>query len=241
MPATRKSDLEAVLMTGASGLIGSRLCERLKGRYDLIGMDIRPPQDARLPVDHIDTDLTDDTSVRAALERVQADHGSRLASVIHLAAYYDFSGEPSPLYDELTVAGTRRLLRGLHEHGFAVDQFVFSSSLLVMSPDDDSPLTEHSPTEAEWAYPRSKLEAEQVIREEHGSIPYVILRIAGVYDEQCHSLPVSQQIARIDEKQAESFPATSRTARRWCIGTTWSSVFAKSWSVEESSAAENCS
>ena len=201
-PQTR----ETILITGASGLIGARVARELQNDYSLVGLDVEPPGDSSLPLDHVDADLTDDDSVNAALDAVQAKHGSRLASVIHLAAYYDFSGEPSPLYDELTVQGTRRLLQGLQQKNFQVEQFVFSSSLLVMRPDETGrEISELSATRAEWAYPQSKLEAEEVIRKEHGDIPYVILRIAGVYDEQCHSLPVSQQIARIYEKQMESF------------------------------------
>ncbi len=72
-------------------------------------------------------------------------------------------------------------------------------------------LNETSPVQAEWKYPESKLAAEQVIREEHGEIPAVVLRIAGVYDEDCHSLPIAQQIRRIYEKQFDSrfFPGNA--------------------------------
>jgi nucleoside-diphosphate-sugar epimerase len=204
--ASQSEHPQTVLITGASGLIGQRVAARLKDEYTLVGMDPDSPEDEQAQVDHVDTDLTDDAGTREALEQVRSRHGNRLASVIHLAAYYDFSGEPSPLYDELTVEGTRRLLRELHQQNFEVEQFVFSSSLLVMQPqEEEGPLTESSRTEAEWAYPQSKLRAEEVIREQRGEIPAVILRIAGVYDEQCHSLPVSQQIARIYEKQMESF------------------------------------
>jgi nucleoside-diphosphate-sugar epimerase len=135
---------------------------------------------------------------------VESQHGREIASVAHLAAYYDFSGEPSPLYDELTVEGTRRLLRGLQD--FRVEQFIFSSSLLVMEPaEEGEKVTETSPVEGTWDYPRSKIEAEQVIRDTRGSIPAVILRLAGVYDEDCHSVPISQQIGRIHQKQFESY------------------------------------
>ena len=53
---------------------------------------------------------------------------------MHLAAYYDFLGEPSPKYDEITVRGTGRMLRGLHELDFQVEQFIFSSTMLVHRP-----------------------------------------------------------------------------------------------------------
>lgn len=206
MNGTSEPTSRPVVITGASGLIGSRLCRQLAPSYELVALDVKSPSEQSLPVHHIDTDLTDDGSVREALQQIQATHGSHLVSVVHLAAYYDFSGEPSPLYEQLTVQGTRRLLRGLQDQGFHVEQFVFSSSLLVMEPDEQGRhVSELSSTRAEWAYPQSKLRAEEVIRKEHGSIPYVILRIAGVYDERCHSLPISQQIARIYEKQLESY------------------------------------
>ena len=97
-------------------------------------------------------------------------------------------------------------MRELHRQNLDVEQFVFSSSLLVMKPDEKGRrISELSETRAEWAYPQSKLKAEKIIHEEHGQFPTVILRIAGVYDEQCHSLPISQQIARIYEKQLESY------------------------------------
>lgn len=52
-----------------------------------------------------------DESVQEALQRVRTGYGGRIASVIHLAAYYDFSGEPSDKYEQITVRGTERLLR----------------------------------------------------------------------------------------------------------------------------------
>ncbi|MEW4453452.1 NAD(P)-dependent oxidoreductase [Bremerella sp. JC817] len=194
-----------VLVTGSGGLIGSRVCPRLQERYTVVGIDLHPPEE---PNEHLDdwyrVDLTEQDSVSQAIAQVKADYGDRLASVIHLAAYYDFSGDPSPLYDELTVNGTRRLIDELQT--MHVEQFQFSSSLLVMeSVGVGQRLTERSPTNAEWAYPESKLKTERVLQEERGDIPVLVLRIAGVYDEQGHSLPVSHQIQRIYEKQMESY------------------------------------
>ncbi|MEX0729122.1 MAG: NAD(P)-dependent oxidoreductase [Planctomycetaceae bacterium] len=193
-----------VIITGASGLIGSRIIARLGQNYRLVGLDVMPPSAGK--IHFIETDLTDDASVTHALTESREKFGAAVASVIHLAAYYDFSGEPSPMYDKLTVEGTRRLLRELHRRELNVEQFVFSSSLLVMEPDEKGRhISELSQTRAEWAYPQSKLRAEEVIREERGQIPVVILRLAGVYDEHCHSVPISQQIARIYEKQLASY------------------------------------
>jgi nucleoside-diphosphate-sugar epimerase len=197
-----------VIVAGGVGLIGSKVITALAPHYRLIGLDVKRPKQDVAGADWIECDVTKDESVKGALSRVREKYGERLASVVHLAAYYDFSGAPSPLYRTLTVEGTRRLLQGLRE--FHVEQFVFSSTLLVMKPVDDEEeiITEQSPVESAeetWDYPRSKIEAERVIAQERGRIPTVILRIAGVYDNECHSIPIAQQISRIYEKQLVSY------------------------------------
>jgi nucleoside-diphosphate-sugar epimerase len=193
-----------VLVTGSEGLIGSRLIKALAPLYQIVGLDVKATPNRGSESAFVRCDLTQDASVTAALDEVVDRFGSQLASVVHLAAYYNFTGEPSPLYEQLTVEGTRRLLRRLRK--LNVEQFVFSSSLLVMRPAEiGETITENSATEGTWDYPESKLDAEQVIREERGAVPAVILRIAGVYDEDGHSIPIGQQIARIFEKKIESY------------------------------------
>jgi nucleoside-diphosphate-sugar epimerase len=197
-----------VLVTGSAGLIGSELIATFAPYYRVAGLDVKRPKQEVAGAEWIECDVTKDQSVKQALSVVREQYGERIASVIHLAAYYDFSGAPSPLYRTLTVEGTRRLLKELQM--FQVEQFVFSSTLLVMKPveEEGEIITERSPVESEeeaWDYPRSKLEAERVIRLERGSIPAVVLRIAGIYDEKCHSTPLAQHISRIYEKRLESY------------------------------------
>src|SRR5688572_25287054 len=201
-----KTGKPIVLVTGSAGLIGTRVVKALSSNFEVVGLDLKRPEKTVAGTDFIECDLTKDESVVRSLDKVREKHGDRLASVIHLAAYYDFSGEPSDMYRKLTVEGTFRLLKQLRE--FETEQFVFSSSLLVMEPaeEEDKRITEFSPLEDEpWDYPRSKIEAEQLIRQERGRIPTVILRIAGVYDEDCHSIPIAQHISRIYEKKFESY------------------------------------
>ncbi len=108
----------------------------------------------------------------------------------------------------MTVDGTRRLLEGLG--GFEVEQFWFSSTMLVHAPAErpGDEVDESDPISPEWDYPRSKVATEKLLRAERGDIPIVLARIAGVYDEWCHSIPIAHQIKRIAERDltAYAFP-----------------------------------
>jgi nucleoside-diphosphate-sugar epimerase len=204
---TVEAQQEVALVTGSNGLIGRAVTQRLAERYRIVGFAHHLPSDAaseRLPtVMSVPLDLTSDDSVGEALAEVRQRCGTHIASVIHLAAYYDFSGEPSPLYEELTVRGTERLLRRLQD--FDVEQFTFSSTMLVYAPcEPGQRIAEDWPVEPKWDYPQSKVRTEAVIRAERGRVPCVLLRIAGVYDDQCHSIPLAHQIQRIYERQLVS-------------------------------------
>jgi len=203
---------ETVIITGSSGLIGSSLVNRLAERYRVVGFDLERPPHPPPVAECVCVDLTSDDSVRAGLDRVRHGYGEQIASVIHLAAYYDFSGEPSPKYEEITVQGTGRLLRGLN--AFEVKQFVFSSTMLVHAPcAPGERINEDWPLEPKWDYPKSKVRTEELIRKQRGNIPATILRIAGVYDDKCHSIPLANQIQRIYERRLTSRVFPGNTSR----------------------------
>jgi nucleoside-diphosphate-sugar epimerase len=201
---------DVILVTGSSGLIGSATIRRLANGRLLVGFDREGPPHPPRAAECVHVDLTSDESVREGVERVRFAYGNRIASVIHLAAYYDFSGEPSPLYEQLTVGGTERLLRALE--GFEVEQFVFSSSMLVHAPcNPGERITEQSPLLPKWDYPQSKVDTEHLLHEQHGDVPLLVLRIAGVYDDRCHSIPIAHQVQRIFERRLIShvFPGVT--------------------------------
>src|SRR5437870_518663 len=107
------TQMETVIVTGSSGHIGYAVASRLAERFRVVGFDHEGPPDPPPTADCVSVDLTSDQSVREALGGVRERYGAHLAAAIHLAAYYDFSGEPSPKYEQVTVRGTERLLRGL--------------------------------------------------------------------------------------------------------------------------------
>src|SRR6266545_4358939 len=193
-----------VLVTGSSGCIGRAVVRRLARTFRIVGFDreggdTHPPREAEC----VCMDLTSDDSVREAFERVRYAYGDRLVSVIHLAAYYSFSGEPSPLYDEITVRGTGRLLRALRT--FHVEQFVFSSTMLVHAPcRPGERIREDWPLDPRWDYPRSKVATEDLIRRERGEIRSVSLRLAGVYNDECRAPLLANQMQRVFERTLTS-------------------------------------
>lgn len=194
---------EVILVTGSSGLIGSAVVKRFAESFNVVGFDRAGPPYPPPVAECVCVDPASEESVQYGLDRVRYGYGGYIASVIHLAAYYDFSGEPSPKYEEVTVRGTERLLRGLKN--FRVEQFVFSSTMLVHARcEPEQRINEDWPLEPKWDYPRSKVKTEQLIRAERGDIPVVLLRIAGVYDDLCHSIPLSHQIQRIYERRLTS-------------------------------------
>ena len=193
---------ELIIVTGSCGRIGTEVVKRLNAKYTVVGFDLLscplPGQD-----DLIQVNLGSDVSVEQAFDQIKSRYRTHIASVIHLAAYYSFSEKSSPKYQEITVKGTERLLEQLKR--FEVEQFLFTSTMLIHAPKaPGKPITEESPIAPTWDYPLSKVQTEELIHEKRGDIPSVLLRIAGVYDNQCHSIPISHQIQRIYEKQLEA-------------------------------------
>ena len=191
------SEKPIVIITGASGNIGSALTKRLRKDYQVVGMD-RPQTKS-----DIDVDLTSDDSVKLGFKQFRDTYGAKIAAVIHLAAYFDFTGEKSPLYDEVNVKGTTRLMDALGD--FEVERFIYSGTMLVHRPAPPGDLVnETSPIEPKWAYPESKAETEAVIAEYTDRIPCTLLHLAGLYDEKSAVPTLTHQIARIYERDLKS-------------------------------------
>lgn len=208
----------SVIVTGSAGLLGVPVCRELAARgyevfaFDRVGMPEPPKELAN--VHDIEFEVTDYSIVRGAVEEVRRRNGDRVASVVHLAAYYDFSGEDSPLYKKVTLEGTDRLLNALQS--VELEQFLFASTMLVHAPCEvGEHLREDDPLLAKWPYPDSKIKTEQLIRDGHPEVRSVLLRIAGVYNEMGQQPTLVQQIKRIYDRdfQGYFFPGDTATGQ----------------------------
>jgi nucleoside-diphosphate-sugar epimerase len=194
---------QVIIVTGSCGRIGANVVRRLSKDYRIVGFELLKALYASANEELVPVDLASDESVHQAFMHIRNFYGNKIASVIHLAAYYSFSDPKYDNYERITVKGTERLLNSLQQ--FEVGQFIFSSTMLIHAPcQRGEKICEDSPIVPKWAYPKSKVATEEIIHRLHGRIPTVNLRIAGVYDDQCHSIPISHQIQRIYEKKLEA-------------------------------------
>lgn len=196
------SELEkpVVLITGAAGNLGSALGAALADGYKVVGLDVEG-KSADFPL--FEVDLTSENSTRDAVRKVRSEFGGKIAAVIYLAACFDFSGEENPLYQRVNVDGTRHLMRALRD--IDVKRFIYSGTMFVNEPGNaGETIDEDQPLAPKWAYPNSKARAEEVIRQERGAMPVVLLRLAGLYDDQSAVPTLAHQMSRIYERDMKA-------------------------------------
>ncbi len=168
-----------VLVTGASGFVGSHLVPALVDRgHDVVAAVRRagsaPPRAAESVVGTIDGE----TEWGAALDGIDA--------VVHLAARVhvmrDDASDPLTEFRRVNTAGTSRLLDAALERG--VKRFVFLSTIKVNGEKTtDHPFDAHSPRRPVDPYARSKAQAEELLLQaaDRGGIDVVIVRTPLVY------------------------------------------------------------
>jgi dihydroflavonol-4-reductase len=164
-----------VLVTGATGFLGGHMVEGLiDSGHEVVGM-ARQGSDVnlleRLHVEIRRADLTDVASVQRALNGIDI--------VVHLAAYYTFSGKKE-MYEKVNVQGTKNLLQAMGQSG--VRRIIYCSTTEVMGPTPNGIADEGSECHPYYEYGRSKLKAEQIVRDAGlQGIEYAIMRPSGIY------------------------------------------------------------
>ncbi len=163
-----------ILITGASGFIGSRLRDQLLGS----GCDVVTLRRPGSPPSNAGHSVEADYADVGALERVIADE--RPDYVLHVAGVT--KGVTYQDFQRGNVMPTRNLLGALRETRPSVKRFVLLSSLAAYGPSATSaPQREENPPHPIEHYGKSKLEAEQVVENEAGDVRWTILRPSGVY------------------------------------------------------------
>lgn len=153
---------KTVLVTGARGFIGQKLCERLRReRLRIVGLG-RSAEDGPWD-DFLSVDLSQSGPEPEQLAGV--DTLFHLASKAHAVAE---SASDAAEYRPVIVEGTRRLVEAARAAG--VDRFVFLSTVKVMGEGNPeglplSPMDEDWPHTPQSPYGRAKWEAEQLVRE----------------------------------------------------------------------------
>jgi nucleoside-diphosphate-sugar epimerase len=161
-----------IVVTGASGNVGSALLRRLVEHHDVVGIARRVP-DGGFPFEGAQWWKVDLATPTAAQELREAFTGAD--AVVHLA----WGFQPShrlDLLEEIGVGGTRRVLEAVDAAG--VPHLVHMSSVGAYSPKtDDDPVDESWPTDGVPTSPYSqhKSTAERLLDSHQATHPDLVV------------------------------------------------------------------
>ncbi len=169
--------LGKVLVTGASGLMGTYVVAELTGKANIVGYDVMAPEDPSFATEFFQSDIEDFDSVRRAVAGCHA--------VVHIAARPNiWSGEGHEII-RTNVTGTWNVLQAAEDEG--VKRVVVTSSDSVvgytvvegaMIPPEYLPIDNQHPLHPTDPYAISKVLCEQMARAflERGKLEVTVLR-----------------------------------------------------------------
>lgn len=171
---------EKILITGASGFIGSFLVEEALAMGMEVWAAVRGTSSMRYlqdkSINKIILDMSDTEQMREALRNVSFDyvvHAAGSTKALKTATFYD-----------VNTTGTINLVRALEATFPSMKRFIFISSLSVYGPIRESmpyeEIKDSDTPKPNTNYGKSKLEAEKWLKE-NATLPYTILRPTGVY------------------------------------------------------------
>ncbi len=163
-----------ILVTGATGKVGSRLAKRLAQRGDHVRALVRDPARAadlrENGIELAEGDLLKADSLAAALRGVDV--------VVHCAAF--FRGATPEQAHAVNDLGTQHLANAAR--AASVKRFIFTSTGLVYGPTGGRAAREDDPCVPIDGYPASKLAAERFLLAMEG-LDVRVLRLPFVYGD----------------------------------------------------------
>jgi nucleoside-diphosphate-sugar epimerase len=181
----------ALVLTGASGFVGRHLLEDLKADYRIFAIARRSQHDCGAPVHPniawLRVDIAEREDLARTFREITTAGGAK--TLVHLAAYYDFTGQDHPEYRRTNVDGTRNVLEAARESG--IGRFVFGSSVAACGfPRPTGPVDETTPPDGAHVYAWSKREGERLVRELAVPMPSLIARFGAIYSDWCEYPPL---------------------------------------------------
>lgn len=178
---------KTIVITGASGFIGTALTRKLSGVSCSIRCvsrhvaDNRRPYDTKAHIDHICADLTQDEPWEEILPG--ADFFFHLSAQTNL-----YFAEENPDLDALAnIVPMRKLADYAADHDCSRLKVLFASTPTILGLDHDNPADESMPDQPVSVYDFHKQAAEQILRHaaQQKTLKGCSLRLANVYGYGC--------------------------------------------------------
>lgn len=173
--------MKKILITGASGFIGSFIVEEALAKGFETWAAVRGSSSRKYLQDErihfIELDFSSEDKLRAQLGRHQFDYIVHAAGATKCLHSYDFF--------RTNTNGTVNFVKAIHALQMPVEKFVYLSSLSIFGAiKEEQPyqeITDQDTPKPNTYYGKSKLIAEKRLKDLAGTMPYVILRPTGVY------------------------------------------------------------
>ena len=176
--------MESILITGASGFIGSFIVEEALKRKFSVWAGVRPPSSRQYlkhrKIHFLELDFAPPHELRAQLSGHKGTY-NKFDYIVHCAGVTKCFDKKS--FDYVNYLQTKYFIDTLRELNMVPKQFIYISTLSVFGPvreTDYTPIKEDDSPMPNTAYGFSKLKAELYIQSIPG-FPYVIYRPTGVY------------------------------------------------------------